>query len=835
MKKTDFYLNVIKLGAILIVFVTPFLSGLPLAYPTISSKVFFLRIVVEIIFVFYILLTLSDRRYRPRLSLISKSVIIFFVILVLSAFLGVNLYRSFWGNLERMEGFVTLLHLVVFFFVLTFTFDGPGFWLTLFKISLIASFFISLYTIIAGQINCGQIHCDESLATFFGNGSFLAFSLLFNVFFALFFFFQEKNKWLRFFYFAVLILDSWVIFTSGNMGAMAGCLAGFLFFIFFYFAFSLIPKKKKYLILGLILILIIFSLFLALTIKNKIKDQSWVQKIPFLEKLTNISLKSPSIRDRLLVWRASLEAWRERFWLGWGWENYKIAYQKHYTPEMSFYIPLSFDRVHNKILDVGVMSGILGLLSYLFIFFASFYVLFKMSLQKKIDFGIATAIAAVLVAYFVNNLFLFDTINSYILFFLIVGFIGALSKSESEEQEDDIKRTPSKNIVTSKVFYGLVFILIILTILFSYHANIKPIFAAHYGFLGYYWQATDYQKSLNNFKKSLSFTTYGDKELRNRIAILVTNMRQVGPIPKNKVEDLKYAVEELKKNIGESPDLTDFESYLLLGKAYNLLGNTDKSYYRLAEEAFKGALKINRFRIDTYRFLVDTKILQNDLKGALAYFSQAKELFKESNLEISEFYQYSGKLYLMMDDNEKALVELEKFIKIEKNLGRVEWEYFTSLFYFYEEKLRDDTESALSFYSFIEDLNLKLPNLRWSLGKLYLRIGEREKALIEFEKGIEIENEIGRPHLPEFLVFLFELYDEKRDFQKIIPLAEKSIDYFKTLPLGSIRYENYLNLYKFLSNAYKELGETEKSENVLSELLKIDPDFYNELKESLNI
>jgi O-antigen ligase len=58
------------------------------------------------------------------------------------------------------------------------------------------------------------------------------------------------------------------------------------------------------------------------------------------------------------------EGWK-RTLFGWGSENYQFAWAKYYNPEVYRYESAAFDRAHDKYLDIIVMYGVIGLLSYL--------------------------------------------------------------------------------------------------------------------------------------------------------------------------------------------------------------------------------------------------------------------------------------------------------------------------------------------------------------------------------------------------------------------------------------------------------------------------------------
>ncbi|HYC82968.1 MAG TPA: hypothetical protein VEB60_00260, partial [Candidatus Paceibacterota bacterium] len=89
-----------------------------LFFPFITGKAFLFRIITEIIFGCWLLLAWRDPSYRPQRTALAIAIGLFVSVIGLADVLGANPGRSFWSNFERMEGYVTLLHLAAYFIVL---------------------------------------------------------------------------------------------------------------------------------------------------------------------------------------------------------------------------------------------------------------------------------------------------------------------------------------------------------------------------------------------------------------------------------------------------------------------------------------------------------------------------------------------------------------------------------------------------------------------------------------------------------------------------------------------------------------------------------------------
>src|SRR4051812_43891382 len=100
-------------------FLTPLMVFSDLLFPFVTSKSLYLRFVAELALPFYIYLIVAYKQYRPNLkNPLTLSVLAFLVISLASAFAGVNVEKSLWGNFERMGGVFYLFNLSLVYFYL---------------------------------------------------------------------------------------------------------------------------------------------------------------------------------------------------------------------------------------------------------------------------------------------------------------------------------------------------------------------------------------------------------------------------------------------------------------------------------------------------------------------------------------------------------------------------------------------------------------------------------------------------------------------------------------------------------------------------------------------
>ena len=452
MPKTAFFTKAIK-WLLLTTALTPLVVSNITIYPFVFPKIVFYRILIEMAVVlalaYFLTLPGADLKellagFYSKLKEAMKNPVIvflslFFLSLALSAVLAENVYRAFWGDVERGVGLFGFLHFYIFI-ILALIFFKEKDWERFFKISLavgaalIGFAYLEYFGLKFLFLSPSQKARPESLI---GNSAFFATHLIFLSAFASVVF-KKSNEALRnvyslancfwkYFSLTILILALATIFMTGTRGAVLGVGAG-LVSLFIYFAVRKeTPRLFRAASLGLLAFIIVFSGVFLTTRANDF----W-QSVPGLDRLAKtaaLDINDPSTQFRLITWRLSWDAFKEKPIFGWGPENYIVAYEKHYDPQYALYGETWLDRAHNTLFDLLVMQGALGTFAYLGLFSALIYALFKLIGRNKEYFYLNVILIAVLIAYFVQNLVLFDQVVSYAAFFVLIGYILYLQKS----------------------------------------------------------------------------------------------------------------------------------------------------------------------------------------------------------------------------------------------------------------------------------------------------------------------------------------------------------------------------------------------------------------------
>lgn len=361
-------------------------------FPFVFGKAIVFQVLIEIAFILWIIWriwffkNLMPAAFKSRL--LNYSLIFFFLILFFTTLTSLDSIRSFWSTQERMTGFFNWIHFGMFYIILISVFKKKDFvWLL--RVSLAASILVSIITL-------GFYWTPGRLSGTLGNPGFLAMYLLFNIFFGVWLFFDSRsanNSWIwRIFYALTIILNLIVFYFARTRGAYLGLGIGLFLFIFINSIYFIIKRSsswcdwKRWVVIGILIIFIIISFFAVLDQKSNFQRGS---------------------ESREVSWSISWNAFKERPLLGWGPENYILAFAKHFDPRHAEYGQDWFDKAHNNVFEFLVTTGIFGLLAYLMILiFASI---------KSPKF-----VLPLLLAYFTANLFWMDTTVSLMLLFLVL-------------------------------------------------------------------------------------------------------------------------------------------------------------------------------------------------------------------------------------------------------------------------------------------------------------------------------------------------------------------------------------------------------------------------------
>jgi len=646
----------VKWGLFLLLPLPLYISS-SMLFPFITGRNFGFRIILEILAIGWVGLLVLSSNYRPRLTPLVKSVLIFLFIVTLADILGANPYRSFWSNYERMEGLLAILHLVLFFLMASSLFKKLSDWKIYFYASTAVSVVVS-YTALLQKLGYtqslqGGVRVDGTI----GNPAYLASYLMFHVFFLLFFLWRERQQWLRWSATGVIFFELYIIYLTATRGvilamvAVAGLLA-------VYFAARKPAERREAALRRLALIALVVG---AVLIGSFIafRNSRFVTSSPILGRFATISAEERTVQSRFLIWKMAWEGVKERPILGWGQENFYLVFNKFYNPKLWSSEPW-FDRSHNVFLDWTIHAGLLGLAAYLAMLFFGLQNIWRAWKSQRLSFYEAGILAGLFGVYFFQNLFVFDNFQSYFLLFLTLGFTDYLAHAEAAEKNAGHEALFRKE--TALGASGLAGVVIIFAL---YFLNLRPILASQQLIVALQSanQSASVKAIQTNFQNVIDYGTFGSGEAREQLSSLARNV--LGATNRGSPEEIKafsdFTLKQLEVLTASSA--VDVKHLLLLASFYNALASTNPDYAGQAVDLLQRAIALSSTKQPIYFELANAKLQSGDGQGAVDLMKQVIVLdpsFPSAHLNAAIVGALAG-------SNEFAVAEASEYLRLAPN------------------------------------------------------------------------------------------------------------------------------------------------------------------------
>ncbi len=635
-------------------------------FPFVSGKSLFLRSFLVLTSLLFLLYFLYQKKFREEIiQKINKlfkhplviSVFVFISAFIISTIFAVNKFTAFWGNTSRAEGLAGMLFFFSFFVFSLLIFEKKD-WLLFFKLSLLTSF------IVLGREFWQFFSGISRPGSFADNPTFLAGYLLFSIFCALIVF--ESTIPLEIARarsdplsltgsILMLILSVFGIFIAETRGTMLGLALGIVAVLIYAFFkgrevnfWKLNLRKTSAVFLCL---LVIFS---ALFISTR-KSEVW-QRVPGLSRASVVSAEDSSTASRLIVAKISLQAvnpaqngWKKLF-IGWGPENFILAYGKYFDPALYKYEADWFDRAHNELLDRLVMNGLFGLLAYLSIWFFFFKICLSTSnvgktdvqtsdVKKKqtsdvkrhpdvgrLEFSILKAGFLFFgVSFLIHLLFIFDQITTLIPFYAVLAFAV---------YQDVRRQDPRRRTSVMPLFAGIFFSILALFLCFVFFTNDLPGYMQMQDYLSIR-KTSDAEAMSEKIDTVFEPFTTTQMNIRNEfLSVVSQNYNSNNQSMVNLLDVAFYRADEYAKKIP-----LDLKFLSSLAYIYTIEGSNLKNpeYLSKGENYFRKTLMYAPNRPDVnYRFALNL-FYQNKYDESFSYFE------KVFSLDPS-FYSKDGKV-----------------------------------------------------------------------------------------------------------------------------------------------------------------------------------------------
>lgn len=717
------YLAILRFGIYLSPFVV-FLVFKDLLFPYITSKQITFNILVEILTVFWVAFIVKFPEWRPKKSLITVGLGAFFAVVLLTCFTGVNFTMSFWGNVERMLGWFHIAHFLMYYLIIITVMRSWKDWRILFIISILCSSIISIHSL-SGKI-------DSTI----GNTAYVSAYLIFNFYFILLLISKEKMAVIKFLYASILLVLIPAFWGLNTSGAYVGLGISILLFLFFY---GLLQKNKNIKIAS-ISIFIFLALGTVLVFAEK--NSSFVKDNTLLSKITHlVSSDKGTFQTRLLSWKSAYKDFPNHPLLGTGFGNYAIIFDKFFDPKFYNITPgeTYFDRAHNNLIEIISTTGVIGVLAYLSIFVAAFYYLFIVWKKEKISLGHYLLINALIVAYFIQNLAIFDAFVTYLLLMVTLGYIYFLNNDHAEEVAE-------RKSLVNKEIYGLFFAGIVMAfLLYQNFLFLKMLDGTIAGQISL--AQGDIIGAYNNYKQALSYNTGLDRDSRDTyIRSIVSAANGATGIRKMDAKDQKmifdFTEEAVAKNLAYNPvdSLELFQSAQLFDVISTYQKDQAKfsEYSNKTEQAIDAAIKSSPGRVQLFFFKAQVYLNRGQVDKAIETMKYAISL----NTDYADGYCDLGNIYFYLKRETEAYQMMDScFDPTKHGLGVIKNPDILKIVVNNYLK-KNDFNRALVVMQALSVVDTSNPEVFVNLAKLYFRQNRLAEAKQAALKAAELDKSL---------------------------------------------------------------------------------------------
>jgi O-antigen ligase/Flp pilus assembly protein TadD len=621
------------------------------------------------------------------------------------------------------------------FFLLYFIFKDKYFNLKLFVLSILSvDIFLIIYDLYFKFIKKPEGY-TSLLTQIVNNKSLLLVVLLIQIVTFGAWFLRRKRWAVKSFIGLLFLLELTIFYWTQTRGAAIGFWLGVFILILFNLSNvrSRAFKKVSYAII----------IFLALVpiLLFSFRNTDFVKNNATLNRLASISTKNVSTHNRLLVWNASWQGWIEnpvRFLIGYGQENYYYVFSKHFPTDLfqDLGSRIWFDRAHNIILDTGITSGLIGLLSYLAIFVLVLYYLLKWHKSQPQRF-VFSFLIVLLIAYFIQNVFVFDTLNTLILFFLVLAFISSYLWHQKEERYilfqklRDFWAKLSRAQEVNYIILGLALIIVV----WGIYTNYRLLRANHYLYQCIQLKKnsnTSVEEILNLYQKAVDEAVTGRYEAREQLANYALQVVAKGGIPNHiKRQAITMAINELKKSVTEEP--THVRHYLYVASIINRATILGFEGPQKAIDYLEKAIPLSPERPQIYFELGQAYLLKKDFEKGVASFERGVELSPkviDSHVDLAIAYVVTG-------NRQKAIEKIKEIKENESLYNRFQSKHYMRLIEAFRKV--EDYESMISLYHDLLERYPDNPEYYAQLAFVYAYIGENEQAEKWAKKVLEVD------------------------------------------------------------------------------------------------
>lgn len=625
---SKFYLRLLQTGAIASL-LTVFLVFSGLLFPYITSKQLTFNILTEFLMVFWLIFIWKFPSYRPKRSFITWGIVAFLLAITWSCFSSVDPLLSFWGDAERMLGVFHIIHFFFLYLILITVFRNEKDWQILLGSSVVIATVVSLIGLAGNPYST------------IGNTAYVSGYIIFNIYFAALLFYRAKGqnwRWSLLIPVLIMLVEFAKMRTSG---AIIGLGISVLLVVFLIGALHQ-NKKIKIAAWSSVAVAILILIFIFSQ-----QEATWFQN-SFLKNLTS---QKNTFQTRLVSWEAAAKDFHNHPWFGVGFGNYADIFDRHFNARFYEYSrgDTYFDRAHNNLIDITSTTGLVGLMAYLSIFMAVAFYLIK--LIKKSHHNLEPLVLiGLFVAYFIQNLAIFDSLVTYMGLMISLAYIYYLINPDSEKESE--KKVPE---------FSFLIIGLLATLILTNHFNIKP-WKTFSGVISGYRSLSQGQvmESIDIYKEAFKNETPLDRDGKNSFLNgLMSNTKFIGVLnDEDKKILIDYALQLAQENLLNNPQdsLMQLQTAQMYGLAFNF--TRDESYTEKALEHLDLAIALSPQRLPLYFLKANILMMLDRSDEAISVVTSTIEFnpdFPDAYCQLFKFYKMTGKDELAFANGDKCI------------------------------------------------------------------------------------------------------------------------------------------------------------------------------------
>lgn len=621
-------------------------------FPFVFSKLLYFQIVIGLTFPAYLALAWVEPKFRPRWVPLYAAIVAYFVALALSTIFAVDPLRAWWGNQERMNGLFTLLHFLAWLTMMVSVLKTWEQWrkILLFEVGL--SVFMAIVALL--QIPFPKLllfPAGPRVGGLLDNPIYMAAYQIFNLFFIVLLWLKGASKNVKVFLALAALFDIGAFVAAQSRGALLGLAAGIAVFAVAY-AIMTPNRKARAAVLSFMALCVV-----SYGILYSFKDTDFV-KHSTLARFTDLRATT---RTRFIAWEIAWKGFLERPLTGWGFDDFHILFNQKYNPESLRYgyYETWFDRAHNTVMDVLAMTGLFGFVTFAAMYITLFYSVIRAYKRKWIDVPVTSVFLALPVAYFMQNLFVFDQPAGFTMSFFMFALIARATAAEfiGAKTEEKVETAPAKAAGAPRnvpwAAYGVIQVVMILVI---WRTSVLPAKASYYTInSNNYFSGGRYPEALEFAKRAAAIPTpYLDEQTflqsRNLMSLVENGILQKVP-QWREWHDLVKDVTD--RHLAEHPKNT--HPHFIYARFLHAMSPFVPEDAAAAEREYLEAIRYSPKRQQLYYSLARFYLERGKKEEGYELFKQAKEF----DPEVGESRWYAGlSLFYDLNRREEGAAEM---------------------------------------------------------------------------------------------------------------------------------------------------------------------------------